>query len=100
MHLLPPAQQGHNGGAVVPRRQRQGGRLWQGRKPGGRLASADFLPTSKKSAPAGQRNEGDNHGIMPDTVIEELKAARFDNAREEGWSRPRGFLVVAEKKRS
>jgi ubiquinone/menaquinone biosynthesis C-methylase UbiE len=73
--------------------------LWQGLKAGGRLAIADFLPTSRKSAPAGQRGEGDNHGIMPDTVIEELKAAGFDNPREETWSRPRGFLVVAEKRR-
>jgi ubiquinone/menaquinone biosynthesis C-methylase UbiE len=73
--------------------------LWEGLKPGGRLAIADFFPTSKKSAPAGQRNEGDNHGIMPDTVIEELKAAGFDNPHEETWSRPRGFLVVAEKRR-
>ena len=72
--------------------------LWQGLKAGGRLAIADFLPTSGKSAPAGRRNEGDNHGIMPGTVIEELKAAGFDNPREETWSRPRGFLVVAEKK--
>lgn len=73
--------------------------LWQGLKAGGRLAIADFFPTSKKSAPAGKRGEGDNHGIMPETVIEELKAAGFESAHEETWSRPRGFLVVAEKKR-
>ncbi len=72
--------------------------LLQGLKPGGRLAIADFLPTSKKSAPPGQRGEGENHGVMPDTVIEELKAAGFENAREETWSRPRGFLIVTEKK--
>ena len=73
--------------------------LWQGLKPGGRLAIADFLPDSKKSAPAGQRGSGENHGVMPATVIEELTAAGFDKVREEAWARPRGFLVVAEKKR-
>ena len=73
--------------------------LWQGLKPGGRLAIADFLPTSKKSAPPGQRGNGDDHGIMPETVIEELKAAGFDDAHEEAWARQRGFLVVAMKKK-
>jgi SAM-dependent methyltransferase len=73
--------------------------LWQGLQPGGRLAIADFLPTSKKSAPPGQRGNGDDHGIMPETVIEELKAAGFDNPHEESWTRRPGFVVVAEKKR-
>ena len=73
--------------------------LWQGLKPGGRLAIVDFLPASKKSAPAGQRGSGENHGVMPATVIEELTAAGFDKVREEAWTRPPGFLVVAEKNR-
>ncbi|HXT69552.1 MAG TPA: methyltransferase domain-containing protein [Vicinamibacterales bacterium] len=73
--------------------------LLDGLKPGGRIAVADFLPTSKKSAPPGQRGNGDDHGIMPETVIQELKAAGFDNPHEETWARPRGFLVVAEKRR-
>ena len=73
--------------------------LLDGLKPAGRLAIADFLPDSKKSAAPGQRGTGENHGVMPATVIEELTAAGFDNVREEVWARQRGFLVVAEKKR-
>jgi protein-L-isoaspartate O-methyltransferase len=73
--------------------------LWQGLKPGGRLAIVDFPPTSKQSAPAGKRNEGDFHGVTPGTVLEELKAAGFDNPREEPWSSPPGFLILADKKR-
>ena len=73
--------------------------LWQGLKPGGRLAIADFLPTSMKSAAPGQRGSGDDHGVMPATVIEELKAAGFDDAHEEAWARQRGFLVVARRSR-
>jgi SAM-dependent methyltransferase len=73
--------------------------LYQGLKAGGRLAIADFAPTAKRSAPPGKRNDGDVHGVMPETVIEELTAAGFANARQESWSHPSGFLVVAEKKR-
>ena len=73
--------------------------LWQGLKPGGRLPIADFLPTSRKSAPPGKRGEGDDHGVMPETVIEELKAAGFDDAHQEAWTRPPGFVVVSTKKK-
>ena len=73
--------------------------LYQGLKPGGRLAISDFAPTSKQSAAPGKRNDGDFHGVMPETVIQELTAAGFANARQESWSHPSGFLVVAEKKR-
>ena len=73
--------------------------LWQSLKPGGRLAVVDFPPTTGKSAPAGQRGGGDNHGVMPATVIEELKSAGFDNPREESWTEKNSFLIVAVKKR-
>jgi SAM-dependent methyltransferase len=74
--------------------------LLQSLKPGGLLAVSDFPPTSKRTAPAGKRGDGDDHGVMPATMLEELVAAGFINVREEPWSSPRGFLVVAEKKRS
>ena len=57
-------------------------------KPGGRLAILDFAPTSKVSAPPGKRGEGDSHGVMPATVIEELKAAGFVDVREVPWTQP------------
>ena len=54
-------------------------------KPGGRLAILDFVPDSKLSAPPGKRDEGRAHGVMPATVIEELKAAGFVDVREITW---------------
>ena len=54
-------------------------------KPGGRLAILDFVPTSKVSAPPGKRGEGDAHGVMPATVMEELKSAGFVDVRELTW---------------
>ena len=57
-------------------------------KPGGRLAVLDFVPTSKVSASPGKRSDGDSHGVMPATVIEELKAAGFIDVREVPWTQP------------
>ncbi|HVQ42103.1 MAG TPA: methyltransferase domain-containing protein [Vicinamibacterales bacterium] len=57
-------------------------------KPGGRIAILDFAPKSKASAPPGKRGEGDAHGVMPATVIEELKAAGFVDVREVPWPEP------------
>ena len=57
-------------------------------KPGGRIAILDFAPKTKASAPPGKRGEGDSHGVMPATVIEELKAAGFVDVRELTWSEP------------
>jgi predicted methyltransferase len=57
-------------------------------KPGGRLAVLDFTPATKVSASPGKRGEGDSHGVMPATVIEELKAAGFIDVREIPWSDP------------
>jgi ubiquinone/menaquinone biosynthesis C-methylase UbiE len=57
-------------------------------KPGGRLAILDFMPNSKVSAPPGKRGEGDAHGVMPATVIEELTSAGFVDVREVSWTQP------------
>lgn len=65
-------------------------------KPGGRIAILDFMPTSKVSAPPGKRGEGDSHGVMPATVIDELKAAGFADVREIPWSQPT-IAVVARR---
>ena len=54
-------------------------------KPGGRLAILDFVPDSKASAPPGKRADGMSHGVMPATLIEELKAAGFVDVRELSW---------------
>ena len=62
-------------------------------KPGGRLAVLDFRPASKVSAPPGKRGEGDSHGVMPATVIEELKAAGFVDLREVPWPDPTVAIV-------
>jgi ubiquinone/menaquinone biosynthesis C-methylase UbiE len=62
-------------------------------KPGGRIAILDFAPKSKASAPPGKRGEGDAHGVMPATVIEELRAAGFVDVRELTWSEPTVAVV-------
>ena len=62
-------------------------------KPGGRLAVLEFKPTSKTSAAPGKRGEGDSHGVMPETVIEELKAAGFVDVREIPWTEPTVAIV-------
>lgn len=68
-------------------------------KPGGRIAILDFAPKSKTSAPPGKRGEGDAHGVMPATVIEELKSAGFVDVHEVPWPEPTVAVVArrAEK---
>jgi predicted methyltransferase len=71
--------------------------LFSALKPGGRIAIIDFPPRSGgESAAAGNRSDGNRHGVTADTVIEELKAAGFeilDTDRPGG----RWFMVVARK---
>jgi ubiquinone/menaquinone biosynthesis C-methylase UbiE len=67
-------------------------------KPGGRLAIVDFPPDNGVSGPAGRRGTDVSHGVMPETVIEELRAAGFVNVERLAWSSPGSyFLVVARR---
>jgi ubiquinone/menaquinone biosynthesis C-methylase UbiE len=66
-------------------------------KPGGRLAVLDFRPDSGVSAAPGKRSEGNSHGVMPATVVEELTAAGFVNVHEVPWPSSPTFAVVAER---
>jgi predicted methyltransferase len=66
-------------------------------KPGGRLAVLEFRPASGVSAVPGKRAEGNSHGVMPATVIEELTAAGFADVHEVPWPSAPTFAVVAER---
>jgi predicted methyltransferase len=59
--------------------------LFSALKPGARLAILEFEPTSKTSAPPGKRGDGDSHGVLAATIIEELQAAGFADVREIEW---------------
>lgn len=67
--------------------------LFASLKPGGRVAIIDFAPDSGQSAPAGRRDQGAAHGVTPETVVEELKAAGFIDVRQLPWS-SRGYYLV------
>ncbi|HXG86956.1 MAG TPA: methyltransferase domain-containing protein [Vicinamibacterales bacterium] len=73
-------------------------------RPGGRIAIIDFTPrrfvrgddSMPLTAPPGKRGDDSAHGVGPDVVAQELKAAGFDVvASEEG--RDRWFIVVARR---
>ena len=66
-------------------------------KPGGRIAVIEFKPKTGKTAPPGNRGEGDAHGVMPDTIIDELKAAGFVDVREVPWPSAPSLAVIARK---
>lgn len=70
--------------------------LFRALRPGARIAIIDFPPRGDAAtAPPGQRSER-AHGVDPETVAGELKAAGFEvlttDARGERW-----FVVVARK---
>ena len=64
-------------------------------KPGGRLAIIDFEPSGDEAEP-GARASGDQHGVTPETVIEELENVGFEvisPAEERG----RYYYLVFQK---
>jgi len=71
--------------------------LYRALKPGGKLAVVDFTPKTGTSAPAGQRASGDAHGVMQETVVDELSAAGFTNTHVAEWPASGSFLVVGER---
>jgi ubiquinone/menaquinone biosynthesis C-methylase UbiE len=70
--------------------------LWKSIKSGGRLAIIDFRPRGREASSPGDRDDGDRHGVNPETVTRELVQAGFQLIASE--DRPdRWFLVVVEK---
>ncbi len=69
--------------------------IFQSLKPGGRLAIIDFEPRGEEAEP-GERADGSQHGVTPETVIEELENVGFEvvsPAEERG----RYFYIVFQK---
>lgn len=69
--------------------------IFESLKPGGRLAIIDFEPRGNEAEPGG-RAEGDQHGVTPETVIEELESAGFE-AVSSPEERGRYFYIVFQK---
>jgi ubiquinone/menaquinone biosynthesis C-methylase UbiE len=71
--------------------------LWRSVKPGGRIAVLDFRPRGSEAASPADRDDGDQHGVTPETVSRELVQAGFTLISAE--DRPdRWFIVVVEKR--
>jgi ubiquinone/menaquinone biosynthesis C-methylase UbiE len=71
--------------------------LMESLKAGGRLAVVDFPPDNGVSAQAGRRSAGTSHGVMPQTVIDELRAAGFVGVEQLPWPSKGYFLIVARR---
>jgi ubiquinone/menaquinone biosynthesis C-methylase UbiE len=71
--------------------------LMESLKAGGRLAVVDFPPDGGISAQAGRRGAGQYHGVMPQTVIDELRAAGFIDVAQLPWPSNGYFLVIARR---
>ena len=63
-------------------------------RPGGRVAVVDFTPPGAEAPTAADRDKDNMHGVTPETVSRELKAAGFDVVGSETGS-GRWFMVVA-----
>jgi ubiquinone/menaquinone biosynthesis C-methylase UbiE len=66
-------------------------------KPGGRLAIVDFPPDNGVSAPAGRRGTDVSHGVMPETVMDELRTAGLVGVERLSWPSAGYFLIVARR---
>jgi ubiquinone/menaquinone biosynthesis C-methylase UbiE len=67
-------------------------------KPGGRFAVLDSAPdkTPVGTVPPAQRASGEMHGVVAETVVEELRAAGFGDVQIVTRDWPGGlFLVLA-----
>ena len=71
-------------------------------KPGGRLAVIDFPPRSNSELPAGVPTNRNGHGVPPDVVIQEVKAAGLtmvsQNQQWSAQSQPNDLFVVIFRK--
>ena len=69
-------------------------------KPGGRVAVIDFLPSpGTESADPAHRADESHHGVTPETVERELRAAGFDIvSRSAPETNGQWFMVVARLK--
>lgn len=65
-------------------------------KPGGRVAVVDFTPPGAEATTPVDRGKDGMHGIKPDTLSHELKAAGFEPVSSEMGDQ-RWFLIVAAK---
>jgi ubiquinone/menaquinone biosynthesis C-methylase UbiE len=73
--------------------------LFQSVKPGGQVAVIDFAPPGKEGATAANRGDKDTHGVLPATVIRELRDAGFElvSQEQEAAKEGKGFLVVMRR---
>ena len=77
--------------------------LWASLKPGGRLAIIDFVPERGSKLPEGVPDNRAGHGIPPDVVIAEMKAAGLQYERTidkwpPGDKNPVAFLTLFVKR--
>ena len=70
--------------------------LLESLRPGGRLAILDFAPRDGKARAAGERADGNQHGVAREALVSELTAAGFTKVSVRSIS-GRRFMVIAER---